>query len=1206
MIKTIFELRLHGEGPYYIKAIIKRGLQETLIVENAPFAWTWTEEQRRVLHTIRTGTEPRDTLDRAIRDLGAALYTALFADQSLSNALSNERAATTGNTVRLVLIIESEDLSSLPWETLYQDGFLAVQGNLPIVRKMPSAEARSRAPILGTLHLLLVTASGGDTRLPNLDKMAERLQQALEERKTTQSGLLTRRIRVSVLAHASIRDLQIHLANHPDTYHALCFACHGSSEALFLEYGDETTTEDEPLTARQLVQILNTDRFSVRLIYLMACETAQVETSLFRQDSANSTPPLSGFARQLAQQSEISAVVAMQTKVSYATIEQFTIDFFRRINSYKPIDTAFAEARQHLFIEDKVARDFVAPVLYLQADDSRLFRSAVPQLLVVLVTVIVVAVLVIGVQAYFNNLQSEFQRRQETIIRQQEAEQRVQLAGYLSQQELLEVGTHPQQPVLINNRVWVSNDDILRGYPLVQSAETWEAAEGLAPGLPVYDGESIWVSSRNSRVVVRLQPDGTIRQHQAGRAPETPLVADDMIWVPSGVDPIITRIDPATGNSQSFYIGIGTSHVFTGENALWVVNEGRPEVLRLDTNGQSTLAIGEAVTNGTYGDGWLWLLSDRSTLLQVDPTTGHIENRIIYETPITSPIVEQGWVWAAAREGSTVFSVPTAQANTAPYAWELGAGRQPRRLFIRLNRLWVVTDNDSVVVFDLQNQRRLNTLTLPGSVSIYDIADDGRKAVWLISPAQSSVAIINAEAGTEIHRLPVCAGLSSPVFDGVWMWFSCANDSQMIRIPSEMIYVGPSSIETVNSSFAYTPLVVDDRLWIPQAGSGHLLIYKDQTRLADIDLGSPITALLSDTPHVWAATQNGRVFRLRPRFVQRDLVDQYFSLDHFEIEQVSQRVTGSVNALSLAGDYVWAQHLSLEHILESNTVSVFHRQSLRGPTQQFGVTSGFAWIDGDVWLTVADPTSGRIYRLTEAGEISGSFQIPGSTAVSWAPVLLDEDLWFVAGARPVNEIGQTIRMIYGCGNNNRVPGLYRFDRQDETFSAPYETLCAPGRAMPLAPYLWLTSNSTPVLTETLEDSSSGISGVFAVDVRDGSLHGPWQLCPEPAEPFIVGSKVWLGCNDETASMVLLEGTPPRVTQTYSAVGIRPWAPVVHEGVVWFTFRDSNTATAFRADTGAWLGTYDVGRMPGPPFVYDDQVWVYTLQSGVLQRLHTRN
>lgn len=1206
VVRSTLKITIRGNDPYIIDAAVIRGHHEEAVAQGLSFAWQATTERDKLLQHIRDGNGSRDQSTDQIRLIGKQLYDALFPDDGpLAQMLKRERETAYGRGIRLSLVLEADKLKALPWESLYHREFLAARGDLPIVRVTSGVEVGYRAPILGTLHVLLVTASPVDPELlplKNLDEMAARLKTAIERKDETHS-FLPRRIEVTHLAGAGVKTLSEEISRNPSKYHIICFACHGSSEALYLENG-EYEHERDPLSARDFVQMLNTDRFSVRMIYLMACETGRVKAvSEADNDDPTSTVPLEAFAIQLSAQGEIAAVVATQTKVSYAMIEAFTVDFFRRIAAYRPIDVAIAEARYNLFIEGSVTRDFIAPVMYLQTADSRLFRSAVPRLLVALIVVIILAVGATGTQAFFNGLQTEFQRREQETLQQQEAESRVQLAGFLSQREEWAVGQGPQAPILINQSVWVSSGDgVLRGFQLIHAVEPVDVSVGAAPGMPVADGDHLWIVSTTDKSVTRVASDGSTQTFRVGRNPNDPLIVGGNVWVQSRTDHTLTRIDPSTGTTQSVSTGFDPGEAFAGGNRVWVPQVGQHEILGFGVDQRVTFTVAGRINAGLYAGQWLWLQVDDDTLLKVDPETGVTIGQVAFPVPVAMPVVyASGILWALDQPGNRVFSIDPDQPNASPVVWSVDG--PPRRLFTLLNRLWVTTDNDQVVVFDLASRRRLATLPAFGSTSINQMVDDGEN-VWFVAPGEDQVIIVRAQDGAEVRRVRLCHGARGPVFDGLNMWLSCTGAGTgtglAIRVPPIITYVGPSGVEDPTQSFSYTPVIQEGRLWLPQSSTGHILIFEGQNRLADVSLGSPITALVADESAVWAATKNGQIVRMTPRMVQRDLVDQQYNLSHFEVVLDRQMISGEVNSLHVVGDYIWALHTDITNLQDSDSVTVIQRQTLRSTAYSLGVPSGWLSVDGDVWLTTARLTTGVIDHRTAAGTEIARYHLPATTAVSWAPVLLNGNLWFVTGAKPVNEILSLVRSLFTCQPDDRIDGLYRFDLSLMDFvGQPYQTLCAPSAATTLGSYLWFTSNAFPVINQPNDE---GASGVFAVDVRDGHLYGPWQSCPDTGAPMVAAGRVWIGCRKAAPVMTVLAGDPPQPQKQFPSVGIDPWPPVEQDGVIWFTFRASDSAAAFDAVSGDLLGVYGIGRAPGPPFEYNGQVWVYTLQDGILQRL----
>ena len=269
-VKASLHLLLAGETTYTLSAHIEYRGQTVSVVENQTFHWEQDAERQRMLHLIREGKGNRAEIDTYIRTIGGQLYRAVFGgpENPLKKALQDLQRVHYGHSVRLVLTITSIALSELPWEALYDDQYLSVRGDMPLVRRMPrQTMSPNRRPIQGTLQVLLVWASPIGLEIPKLAETTARLKQIIEQ-DVKRSGLFARRMKVTIIAHVSLEKLRAELVRNPGKYHILCFAGHGTDTALCFE-SERTGAwpgEAYEVSAQTFAEHINTARLSLLLI----------------------------------------------------------------------------------------------------------------------------------------------------------------------------------------------------------------------------------------------------------------------------------------------------------------------------------------------------------------------------------------------------------------------------------------------------------------------------------------------------------------------------------------------------------------------------------------------------------------------------------------------------------------------------------------------------------------------------------------------------------------------------------------------------------------------------------------------------------------------------------------------------------------------------------------------------------------------------
>lgn len=294
----------------------------------------------------------------AAKSLGGRLFRAVF-DGAVRECLrrSIDRAAAAGVPLRIRLrLTDCPELTDLPWELLYdQDDnwFLALSGSTPVVRYMHLPVQPRPIPVNLPLRVLAIRSE--PYGYPQLDLAAEweQVSEALAD--LIGSGALA----VTELADPTPGELRKILLR--DQFHVLHYMGHGGfnerdgGTLVFTGHARQAV----PVTGESL-GILLRDHASLRLAILNACEAA-------RSDPAD---PFAGVADTLVRRG-IPAVIAMQFEISDRAAIEFAPALYGALAAGRPIDTALAEARKAIYTVSPI--EWVTPVLYLRADDARLF-----------------------------------------------------------------------------------------------------------------------------------------------------------------------------------------------------------------------------------------------------------------------------------------------------------------------------------------------------------------------------------------------------------------------------------------------------------------------------------------------------------------------------------------------------------------------------------------------------------------------------------------------------------------------------------------------------------------------------------------------------------------------------------------------------------------------------------------------------------------
>jgi formylglycine-generating enzyme required for sulfatase activity len=292
------------------------------------------------------------------RKLGKKLYETVFtgAVRDLLND-SLPRSTSCGLRLRLHLHARHPEISEWPWELLFRrNEFLALSVHTPVVRH---PEYGNPLPALRASHplrvLVVITSSRGHAALDSERELAE-------IRKALRWLLILRIVRIERLETPTLAALEERLEH--GSFHVLHFIGHGTFNsdagegALLFEHEDGTV---HPVSGEKLASVLGPHR-SMRLVVLNACEGARVAGG----------DPFSGVAQSLVLQ-RIPAVVAMQYPIEDRLAVFFSRRFYTALVRGRAVDWAITKAR-HAMHAAGGNLGWAIPVLFLTAQDARLFR----------------------------------------------------------------------------------------------------------------------------------------------------------------------------------------------------------------------------------------------------------------------------------------------------------------------------------------------------------------------------------------------------------------------------------------------------------------------------------------------------------------------------------------------------------------------------------------------------------------------------------------------------------------------------------------------------------------------------------------------------------------------------------------------------------------------------------------------------------------
>lgn len=325
-------------------------------------------QAERGVRDLRPKTPSSWSAELSLEELGGRLFKALFRDdvhgcwvRSLAEAT---RAPESG--LRLKLQLDPGDphlapLADLPWEYLYSlehRGFLGLQRKTPILRHMRLPLPGGRPPAARPLRLLIVSSQPRSLSQLALADEGEKIAAALDNLPGVEAVPLPNPTVETLRETLLRRELHIlHFMGHGGFDPAS-----GQGVLYFTDTNGAAVAVSGALLASHLAGL-----DSLRLVFVNACDTAR----------AGARAPFAGVATALLR-AGLPAVVAMQRPIRDSSALEFSRTVYRRLAAGDPIDAAVTEGRLAIARGHGALLEWGTPVLFLRADDGRLFDLRQP------------------------------------------------------------------------------------------------------------------------------------------------------------------------------------------------------------------------------------------------------------------------------------------------------------------------------------------------------------------------------------------------------------------------------------------------------------------------------------------------------------------------------------------------------------------------------------------------------------------------------------------------------------------------------------------------------------------------------------------------------------------------------------------------------------------------------------------------------------
>ncbi len=318
------------------------------------------ELQNSVLASSVSARRVTDELERPVREVGDALFTALLGTGEVAGRYrgSTALAAAGERALRVVLRIDVPELATLPWEAMYDQvtgAYVARRGRL--VRNVPVAAPPTPVRVDLPLRILAVVSSPRDLQALDVERERAQLEEALSD--LVAEGL----VEVCWARSATWAGLQSKLMAGP--WHVLHYIGHGDFDPQRDEGLLALTRSDgraDLVEASRFTDLLGEARPVPRVVVLNCCSGA----------AGSGSGLYSGTAAALVR-AGVPAVVAMQYQVSDAASAEFTRGFYAAIAAGRGLDEATLSGRLAILGMSGHTLEWVTPILYLRSADTLLF-----------------------------------------------------------------------------------------------------------------------------------------------------------------------------------------------------------------------------------------------------------------------------------------------------------------------------------------------------------------------------------------------------------------------------------------------------------------------------------------------------------------------------------------------------------------------------------------------------------------------------------------------------------------------------------------------------------------------------------------------------------------------------------------------------------------------------------------------------------------
>ncbi len=256
-----------------------------------------------------------------------------------------------------------------------------------------------------------------------------------------------------------------------------------------------------------------------------------------------------------------------------------------------------------------------------------------------------------------------------------------------------------------------------------------EVPTGIRPGPVAAGASAVWIGNLDDRTLTRVDPKtraqvGTISLEN--RTPTGIAVAPGAVWVAHGLLGSVSRVDPQYNR----------------------VTDTVPAAQRSESG---SVAV---------GGGSVWAVFGNSTLVRINPSSGHVSAEGFAGSGPTGIVYAEGSVWVANGGEATVYRFNPATFESGPVARPT-VGRQPSAIAYGEGSIWVTNAGDNTVSRIDPSSNSAQTISVgvrPSSIAVTS------GAVWVANGGDGTVSRIDSGTNTvdkTVHTGNLPAGLAA-------------------------------------------------------------------------------------------------------------------------------------------------------------------------------------------------------------------------------------------------------------------------------------------------------------------------------------------------------------------------------------------------------------------------------------------------------------